>query len=111
MNKIKQFIDVNKNKLMVTGTLVGTALTSNLNAYAAINTDTSTIDTFIDFIADWMVKIGGAVALVGGIMFALAFQREDSEGKTRGLQTIMAGLMAAAIAVASKSLFNVGTKG
>lgn len=108
MNKIKQTIIRNKNKLLTCGVL--TALAPVSTSFAALETDTKTIDTFIDFVVAWVIKIGGAVALIGGIMFALAFQREDSEGKTRGLQTIMAGLMAAAIAVASKELFGVGTK-
>ena len=109
MNKIKQYINVNRNKLAVTSALGASILTTQMNTYA-INSNTSTIDEFVNFVVDWIVKIGGVVALVGGIMFAFAFQREDSEGKTRGLQTIMAGLMAAAIALASKTLFNVGTK-
>ncbi len=43
---------------------------------------------------------------VGGVMFALGWQREDAEGKTRGLQTMMAGFMLVAIA-ASKGLFGL----
>lgn len=59
--------------------------------------DTSTIDKFVNFVCAWLVKIGFVVMLVGGVMFALGWQREDAEGKTRGLQTVMAGAMVAAI--------------
>ena len=48
-------------------------------------------------IGKWLVKIGVVVAMVGGVMFALGWQREDSEGKSKGLLTIMAGFMVAAI--------------
>ena len=109
MRKIQNILNSKKAKMATYAGLGATVLSPVATTYA-INSDTSTIDAFVDFVVSWMVKIGGVVALVGGIMFALAFQREDSEGKTRGLQTIMAGLMAAAIALASKTLFGVGTK-
>ena len=66
-------------------------------AFAAGNADTSTIDGFVDFACSWLIKIGLVVMLVGGVMFALAWQRDDAEGKTRGLQTVMAGAMVAAL--------------
>ena len=46
------------------------------------------------------------IALVGGVMFALGWQREDAEGKSRGLMTLMAGFMLVAIAQ-SKNLFGL----
>lgn len=73
------------------GLLVGLAPT---RVFAA---DTSTIDGFVDFACEWLVKIGLVIMLVGGVMFALGWQREDAEGKTRGLQTLMAGAMVAAL--------------
>ena len=72
----------------------------------ALNSNTSSIDTFIDFVCDWLIKIGGVVMLVGGVMFALSFQREDAEGKSRALMTIMAGGMVVGIAL-SKNLFGL----
>ena len=39
-------------------------------------------------------------------MFSLAWQREDAEGKSRGLMTLMAGLMLVAISQ-SKNLFGL----
>lgn len=77
----------------------GSYLLMTSNVYAA-GSNTSSIDSFITFICDWVMKIGGVVAMIGGIMFALGWQREDAEGKSRGLMTVMAGFMLIAIAQA-----------
>lgn len=69
------------------------------NVYAA-GSNTSSVDGFITFICDWLIKIGGIVAMIGGVLFALGWQREDAEGKSRGLMTMMAGFMLVAIAQA-----------
>lgn len=64
-------------------------------------TGTQIITNFVDQIQTWLTAIGGVVVLVGIIQFALSFQREDSEGKSRALMTIMAGaLVATAVPVA-----------
>ena len=75
-------------------------------ATATIKMVTESIDSFINFACDWLTKIGGVIALVGGVMFALGWQREDAEGKSRGLMTLMAGFMLVAIAQ-SKNLFGL----
>ena len=81
-----------------------TLILATEQVYAASNTES--IDGFINFACDWLVKIGGVIALVGGVMFALGWQREDAEGKSRGLMTLMAGFMLVAIAQ-SKNLFGL----
>lgn len=92
-----------KEKLRtITTTLMATLIMAETRVCAASNTQT--IDGFINFACDWLVKIGGVIALVGGVMFALGWQREDAEGKSRGLMTLMAGFMLVAIAQ-SKGLF------
>ncbi len=75
------------------------------NVHAA-GSNTSSIDGFITFICDWLLKIGGVVALIGAVMFALGWQRDDAEGKSRGLMTMMAGFMVVAISQ-SKGLFGL----
>lgn len=104
MINFKKYVGKVKNKLLVCMTLFGSCVLLNMNKIYATNT--STIDGFINFACDWLTKIGGVVALVGGVMFALGWQREDAEGKSRGLMTLMAGFMLVAIAQ-SKNLFGL----
>ena len=97
-NKIKEKLAV------LTGTFTSTIILAHSRVLAASNTES--IDSFINFACDWLTKIGGVIALVGGVMFALGWQREDAEGKSRGLMTLMAGFMLVAIAQ-SKNLFGL----
>lgn len=98
MNKI---IEMKNNAKMKFTLFMATMVIgmSNVNTSMAVKSNTEIIDEFIIFAADWIKAIGGVVAFVGGVMFALGWQREDSEGKTRGLQTMMAGFMVVAIAM------------
>ena len=98
VNKLKEKITV------LTGTIGSSMILLTSKVYA--NSNTGSIDSFINFACDWLTKIGGVIALVGGVMFALGWQREDAEGKSRGLMTLMAGFMLVAIAQ-SKNLFGL----
>ncbi len=105
MKKIKEIIKKSKNKIAMIGTtMMSTIILTDAKVLAASNTES--IDSFINFACDWLTKIGGVIALVGGVMFALGWQREDAEGKSRGLMTLMAGFMLVAIAQ-SKNLFGL----
>lgn len=66
----------------------------------AVDANTGTIDTFVDFICEWIYKIGGVVALCGGILFAFGWTRDDMDKKNQGLQVAMAGFMAMALSQA-----------
>ena len=81
------------------------SMLSIVNVHAA-GSNTDSIDGFITFVCDWLLKIGGVVALIGAVMFALGWQRDDAEGKSRGLMTLMAGFMLVAIAQ-SKNIFGL----
>lgn len=96
---------INAKVALVTSTLVCAYTTMMTRVYAE-GSNTSSIDGFINFACDWLLKIGGVVALVGAVMFALGWQREDSEGKTRGLMTMMAGFMLVGISQ-SKGIFGL----
>lgn len=72
MKKIIKSLKTNKirEKLAIAiGTLTSTCILATNRIYAASNTES--IDSFINFACDWLTKIGGVVALVGGVMFAL----------------------------------------
>ncbi len=80
MGRIKDIFIKGKEKLKIIGTTITTTMIlTETRIFAA--TDTSSIDSFIDFACSWLSKIGGVVALVGGVMFALGWQREDAERK------------------------------
>lgn len=105
MKKIKKLFKKLKEKASVMWTTVaGTMILAETRVFADSNTQS--IDSFINFACDWLTKIGGVIALVGGVMFALGWQREDVEGKSRGLMTLMAGFMLVAIAQ-SKNIFGL----
>lgn len=62
--------------------------------------------TLTDLITTWVFRLGGVVVFVGGIMFALGWKSEDAEQKTRGIQTVVAGAMVAAIAGSANLFMN-----
>ncbi len=110
INVLKKKMAILAEKLNPKHALAVTSLNAmmlcNTMMVHAANSNTSSIDSFIDFACDWLKKIGGIVAFVGAIMFAMGWQREDAEGKSRGLLTMMAGFMVVAIAM-SKDLFGL----
>ena len=87
-----------REKVAKAGLIVNTTammMVLNMTNVLAVNSNTDSIDQFIDFVCDWLMKIGGVVGLVGGVLFALGWQRDDA-----GLMTLMAGFMLIAIAQA-----------
>lgn len=69
-----------------------------------VHADTAGTDKITKFVgewlAPWLTQIGGIVMLIGGIQFALAWQRQDSESKSNAMLTVMAGAMIAGMATA-----------
>ena len=51
----------------------------------------------IGFLVPWIGRLGGVVMLLGGLMFGLGFKNDDADGKTRGLQTLVAGAIVIAV--------------
>lgn len=61
--------------------------------------------TVTDLVAKWVTRLGGVVIFVGGIMFALGWKSDDADQKSRGIQTMIAGAMVAAIAGITGTFF------
>lgn len=47
----------------------------------------------INFFITWIGRIGGVVAFVGAVMFALAIKNNDAEAKQSALLTMIAGFV------------------
>lgn len=54
-------------------------------------------DTITGQITKWVTRLGGMVAFIGGIMFALGWKRDDADQKSQGISTVVAGAMVIAI--------------
>jgi len=95
------------NKLQVAGkVLMITAMLLSISAPAFAAADTSSMDKFIDVMADWLKKIGLFVAFIGGIQTGLAVKNDDADAKTRGIKTCAAGFIVAGLSQ-SKDLFGL----
>lgn len=109
MKNIKKelYLKIEKHKDKVIGFQTSmTLFILSMNSVFAEGSNTSSIDNFITFICDWLTKIGGVVAMIGGIMFAAGWVREDADGKYKGLLVVMAGFMIVAISK-SPSIFGL----
>lgn len=58
------------------------------------------------FFATWIGRIGMVIAFIGGIMFALAFRNDDADGKSRGIQVAISGIIVYALTL-SLDLFGL----
>lgn len=87
-----------KRSFFAIHTALITFIISTNTIYAESNT--GAIDNFVTYITDWMVKIGGVIGLIGGVMFCAGWMRDDADGKYRGLMVVMAGFMIIGIAKA-----------
>lgn len=77
--------------------------------YADEAADGGTADTLWTQIADlmktWVTRLGAVVMFVGGVMFGLGWKNDDADGKTRGINTIIAGAIVVAVAGLTSTFF------
>ena len=59
-----------------------------------------TFNTVVQFIVDWVARIGLVVAFIGAVQFALGFKDDSADGKTRGLMCLASGFIVFAVAKA-----------
>ena len=57
----------------------------------------------INTLLPYIIALGGVVAFIGGVNWALGFKSEDSDAQTRGLRTLIAGAAVAGLATAAKT--------
>lgn len=89
IKRVKENKKINKLKeklTVLTGGILSSFIMLTSQVYADSNT--GSIDSFINFACDWLTKIGGVIALVGGVMFALGWQREDAERKVKRINDL-----------------------
>ena len=60
----------------------------------------STFNTVIEFIVDWVARIGLVVGFIGAVQFALGFKDDSADGKTRGLMCLASGFIVFAVSKA-----------
>lgn len=61
--------------------------------------------TIANLIQTWVTRLGGVVMFVGGVMFGLGWKSDDAEQKSRGISTLIAGAIVAAVAGLSGMFF------
>lgn len=99
MRKIKMTKEIKKKikneivKKVAYTNMIAASLLMLIEPVSAADSNTSTLDSFITFICDWLIKIGGVVALIGGVTFAIGWSRDDADSKARALLAVMAGFM------------------
>ena len=62
-------------------------------------------NTLATTIKTWVTRLGGVVMFVGGIMFGLGWKNDDADGKTRGVNTMVAGGIVIAVAGLTSTFF------
>lgn len=59
-----------------------------------------TFNTVVEFIVDWVARIGLVIGFVGAVQFAMGFKDDSADGKTRGLMCLASGFIVYAVAKA-----------
>ena len=59
-----------------------------------------TFNTVVQFIVDWVARIGLVIGFIGAIQFAMGFKDDSADGKTRGLMCLASGFIVFAVAKA-----------
>lgn len=108
----------NKRKkiALALGTFVLTNMMTAMSAFADTsggggldtNAGKDQFDQLINFFATWIGRIGGVIALVGAVMFGFAWKNDDSDGKQRGVTTMVSGIIVFAISLAADFFTNLG---
>ena len=91
-------------KALVMGLCLACLVCMSATAFASGNVDTLW-NTIANLIQKWVTRLGGVVMLIGGVMFGLGWKSDDAEQKSRGVSTIIAGAIVAAVAALTAQFF------
>ena len=59
-----------------------------------------TFNTVVEFIVEWVGRIGLVIGFIGAVQFAMGFKDDSADGKTRGLMCLASGFIVFAVAKA-----------
>lgn len=90
---------------ITTGIMAAMMCTSamGITCFAADGTSTEGVDTFntvVQFIVDWVARIGLVIGFIGAVQFAMGFKDDSADGKTRGFMCLASGFIVFAVAKA-----------
>ena len=89
----------------ITAGLMAASMTASLMGITCFAAEGSsegveTFNTVVEFIVDWVARIGLVVGFIGAVQFALGFKDDSADGKTRGLMCLASGFIVFAVAKA-----------
>lgn len=89
---------------ITTGLMAASMMMSamGITAFAADGSSegVETFNTVVEFIVDWVARIGLVIGFIGAVQFAMGFKDDSADGKTRGLMCLASGFIVFAVAKA-----------
>lgn len=90
---------------ITTGVMAASMMMSamGMTCFAADGASTEGVETFntvVEFIVDWVARIGLVIGFIGAVQFAMGFKDDSADGKTRGLMCLASGFIVFAVAKA-----------
>lgn len=90
---------------ITTGLMAATMAMScmGITCFTADGTSSEGVETFntvVEFIVDWVARIGLVIGFIGAVQFAMGFKDDSADGKTRGLMCLASGFIVFAVAKA-----------
>ncbi|MBQ8967278.1 hypothetical protein [Ruminococcus sp.] len=103
---MKKFNGIKKKTykyLWVVSAVFCSVTASTIFAFADDGVPSSMFTAVLGTICKFVTALGGVVALIGGINWALGFKSEDSDAQVRGIRTLIAGAAVIAVVQAAKT--------
>lgn len=91
-------ISVGLTAAMMASSLMGISVFAADGAASSEGVDT--FNTVVQFIVDWVARIGLVIGFIGAVQFAMGFKDDSADGKTRGLMCLASGFIVFAVAKA-----------